>query len=262
MTARLWSATICLIALLFAGTATTQAQNAAKPTPGEPCCNITSINSNGVVTAKNNQTNQTFQFRVKDRAVLQGLHVGQNVWANFGANAVALAANGEPCCGITSSALKGPAVTATVNPGTPCCDVVPNAALGSHLGQLVVAFPQGADFGISIINVYAADGRTRLQGGTGNQSWQFTPGTYVVEINGVRVPNVQVKAGSDTRVRVGVLQVKAGGNTIADVLDASGRRLDGHMGGFGMGLPPGTYRVQINGQSEAVQVQAGATTTY
>ncbi len=66
---------------------------------------------------------------------------------------------------------------------------MPNASLGSQ-GELVVAFPQGAD-----------------------------------------VPNVQVKAGSDTRVRVGVLQVKAGSNTIADALDASGRKLDGVQAG-------------------------------
>ena len=144
----------------------------------------------------------------------------------------------------------------------PCCDFVPNASLGSHLGQLVVAFPQGADVGISIVNVYKADGQTKLQGGIGNQSWQLTPGTYSVEISGVRLPNVEVKAGSDTRVRVGVLLVKVGGNTIADVLDASGRKLDGHMGGFAMGLPAGSYGVRIDGQTRPVQIQAGTTTNY
>src|SRR5690242_1619501 len=134
----------------------------------------------------------------------------------------------------------------------PCCEFVPNASLGSQ-GELVVAFPQGADAGISIVNVYEADGQTKLQGGIGNQSWQLTPGTYSVEISGVRVANVQVKAGSDTRVRVGVLQVKAGSNTIADVLDAGGRKLDGHIGGFAIGLPAGSYGVRINGQTQPVQ---------
>lgn len=143
----------------------------------------------------------------------------------------------------------------------PCCEFVPNASLGSQ-GELVVAFPQGADVGISIVNLYKADGQTKLRGGIGNQSWQLTPGTYSVEISGVRVPNVQVKAGSDTRVRVGVLQVKAGGNTIADVLDTSGRKIDGHMGGFVIGLPAGSYGVRINGQTQPVQIQAGTTTNY
>ncbi len=101
--------------------------------------------------------------------------------------------------------------------------------------------------GITIVNV-------------GSQSWPLTPGTYSVEISGVRVPDVQVKAGSDTRVRVGVLQVKAGSNTIADVLDASGRKLDGHMGGFAIGLPAGSYGVRINGQTQPVQ--AGTTANY
>lgn len=142
-----------------------------------------------------------------------------------------------------------------------CCELVPNASLGSQ-GKLVVAYPQGADAGISVVNVYKADGQTKLQGGIGNQSWQLTPGTYSVEISGVRVPNVPVKAGSDTRVRVGVLQVKVDGNTIADVLDASGKRLDGHMGRFAIGLPAGSYGVRINGQTQPVQVQAGATTSY
>ena len=148
------------------------------------------------------------------------------------------------------------------NNANPCCEFVPNASLGSHMGELVVAFPKGADVGISVVNVYKADGQTKLQGGIGSQSWQLTPGTYSVEISGVRLPNVEVKAGSDTRLRVGVLEVKPGSNTIADVLDASGRKLDGHMGGFAIGLPAGSYGVRINEQTQPVQVQDGTTTNY
>ena len=136
------------------------------------------------------------------------------LWMLLSANVVAAGCNG-----------------AKPDTANPCCEFVSNASRGSQ-GALVVAFPQGADVGISIVNVYKTDGQTKLQGGIGSQSWRLTPGTYSVEISGVRVPNVPVKAGSDTRVRVGVLRVKAGGDTIADVLDASGRKIDGHLGGL------------------------------
>jgi hypothetical protein len=150
----------------------------------------------------------------------------------------------------------------TLNLGTLCCQIVANPALGSHLGQLVVAFPEGADAGGTEITVYKADAQTKVQGGWGNQHWELWPGTYAVEINGIRVSGVTVQAGHETRVRVGTLRVKAGGGTEVDVLDTGGKKIKGNWGTFALGLPPGSYKVQIAGESQAVTVREGQITNF
>ncbi|HUJ30860.1 MAG TPA: hypothetical protein VLY23_06230 [Candidatus Acidoferrum sp.] len=102
--------------------------------PGEPCCDITSINtSTGVVTAKVNATGQTFQFNAG--SVLSQLHVGQAIYANLATKQVSLD-GAAPCCGIisvgaapvdgvrTAAPVDGARVAkGAVNPATPCCDI-------------------------------------------------------------------------------------------------------------------------------------------
>jgi len=58
---------------------------------GEPCCNITGINTKtGVVTARVNATGQVFYFRLNDPAQLKSIHVGQAIYANTAAKQVSL----------------------------------------------------------------------------------------------------------------------------------------------------------------------------
>ena len=82
------------LAVLFVSSAATA--HLAGQNPAAPCCNITSVNANGLVTAQEIRTGSRFQFRVADKAVLAGLHVGQQVWADFAKQAVALAAGATP----------------------------------------------------------------------------------------------------------------------------------------------------------------------
>ncbi len=52
--------------------------------PGEPCCQITSINgTSGVVSATDKSTGQSFRFFVKDSALLSSLKEGQQIVADF-----------------------------------------------------------------------------------------------------------------------------------------------------------------------------------
>ncbi len=56
-----------------------------------PCCTITGINTKtGIVTARVNSTGQTFQFAVKNAAVLNSLKVGQGIYANLPAKQASL----------------------------------------------------------------------------------------------------------------------------------------------------------------------------
>lgn len=65
---------------------------------GTPCCSITSVNQkSGVVKAKALDGSRTFQFTVKDKSALSQLHVGQEVYGDFGTNKVSID-GAEPCC--------------------------------------------------------------------------------------------------------------------------------------------------------------------
>jgi hypothetical protein len=67
---------------------------------GDPCCNIVSIDKRtGLVTARNLQTGQTFQFTAKNAALLNTLRIGQKVAADFASGQVSVDRS-EPCCNI------------------------------------------------------------------------------------------------------------------------------------------------------------------
>lgn len=77
-------------------------QRLGAPTPPPPCCSVTAIDSgSGIVTAKENATSRTFEFRVTNAALLATLHPGSPVYANFTAKQVSLDGN-TACCPITS----------------------------------------------------------------------------------------------------------------------------------------------------------------
>jgi len=148
-------------------------------------------------------------------------------------------------------------------PASPCCSVVVNGALTGRLGRLVVAFPAGANAGSSRVDVFKAGETASLQTGYGAQSLDLLPGTYSVVISGARVEGVSIQSGHETRLRVGILRINAGGSTRADVLDAEGKTaITGGYGAQVIGLPVGTFRVQIAGQSAAIMIQDGKITDF
>src|SRR5882724_690538 len=64
---------------------------AAKTDIPAACCEITAIDkAKGVVTARERNNGRTVEFKVSDSAVLQKLHVGQAVHANFDGRQVSL----------------------------------------------------------------------------------------------------------------------------------------------------------------------------
>jgi hypothetical protein len=147
----------------------------------------------------------------------------------------------------------------TVHGAEPCCSVVANAALKGRLGRVVVAFPDGAVPKNTRVDVLK-DGKV-LQSGYGSQHWELLSGTYEVSISGKRVSNVTVKAGHDTTVKVGILRVSAGKDTRVDVLDG-GNKLTGGYGSQVIGLPLGSYDIQIAGQTERVTISEGTVTDF
>lgn len=62
-------------------------------------------------------------------------------------------------------------------------------------------------------------------------------------------------------MKVGVLRVSAGKDTRVDVLDA-GNKLTGGYGGQIIGLPLGSFDIQVAGQTEQVTISEGKVTDF
>lgn len=145
------------------------------------------------------------------------------------------------------------------SPGA-CCSVVPNSTMTGRLGRLVVTYPEGTDAQARID--VSREGKPATNG-YGNKAFELLPGSYSVVISGKQVDNVTVQSGHDTKVKVGVLRVTAPGGTRVDVLDMDGKtNLTNGYGNKQFGLPIGTVRLQIAGQSEAVTIQDGKITDF
>lgn len=110
---------LCTGVLLVGAADAVQAQRTKSSTDGEPCCAITAIDAaKGIATARD-KAGKTFQFSVKDAALLKSLRVGQAVFADFTTGKVRIH-GAEPCCGIVSA---NPATSAGMTPGEPCCAI-------------------------------------------------------------------------------------------------------------------------------------------
>src|SRR5947207_14327091 len=243
------SALLALTTLIAASLAISNPATATQANPADACCNIVSINANGVVSARQ-ADGRVFQFQVADKTLLASLHIGQPVWADFAANQVTLKYGAQPCCGIAARPIGPVDGARPIGPvdgakqlqpagGTPCCQVVTNPAVTGRMGRLVVAF--AANAGSSRVDVFKAGETASLQGGYGAQSLDLLPGSYSVVISGARVEGVSIQSGHETRLRVGILRINAGGSTRADVLDAEGKTaITGGYGAQVVGLPVGT----------------------
>jgi len=144
-----------------------------------------------------------------------------------------------------------------------CCDVVVNAAMIGRLGRLLVEFPQGADARHTRIVVFKAGETNAIQDHWGTSTFELLPGTYAVSISDKRVEGVTVQAAHDTRVRVGMLRISAGKDTHVLLMDTDKKTtLVDFWGARTVGLPVGTFHVNIAGQLEAVTIHIGKITDF
>ncbi len=156
-------------------------------------------------------------------------------------------------------------VTPTIYEAEPCCGIVANPELKGRLGRIVVAYPANADFKSAgpRTDIHKAGDAKRLRTDYGNFAVEMTPGTYDLNISGQAVAGVVVEPRSDTVVKVGVLRLNGTGNTRFDLFPGGGKKaLQTLYGQSAVGLPPGTYEVEVNGQRELVTIGAGRITEY
>jgi hypothetical protein len=146
-------------------------------------------------------------------------------------------------------------------------EIVPSAKMKGRLGRIVFDFPEktkaSSGTHVAVLKGGAKKGDTPVHGGYGKQSYDLLPGTYAVVISGKLVDGAAVKSGHETRPIVGVLRLNADSSTALKILDADKKtELYGGYGSADVGLPVGTYHVQVAGQTEEVKVEAGKVTEF
>jgi hypothetical protein len=238
-----------------------------------PCCGITGISADGLVTAQETGSKRVFQFQVNDKALLVSLHVGQAIHADFGTQKVSVDGI-QPCCSIVSGAATS-AISTAAQPAQPCCNITgmanglvtaqetgsarvfqfqvnDKALLSSlHVGQTI-----HADFGTQKVSV---DGITPC--------CSIVSGGAAAAISTAAQPltpccNIVANAALTGRLGRLVIAFPEGANASgAHVVVSTAqdqKEIANAYGNQSLDLLPGTYAVSVNNMRvDGVTIQAG-----
>ena len=145
-------------------------------------------------------------------------------------------------------------------------ETVANPAMKGRLGRIVFKFPEGSKCDNTHVAVLKGGSKAKdkpIQGGYGNASYEVMPGTYAVLVAGKLVDGGQVKSAHETMPVVGVIRLNADSNTAMKIFDADKKtEVYTGYGSADVGLPIGTYHVQVAGQMEEVKVEPGKITEF
>jgi hypothetical protein len=144
--------------------------------------------------------------------------------------------------------------------------VTPNPDMKGRLGRVVFKFPEGSKCDSTHVAVLKGGSKVKdkpIQAGYGNASYELMPGTYAVVVAGKLVDGGEVKSKNETFPQVGALRLQVGNETQVKVLDADGKtEVYSGYGSADVGLPVGTFKVSVAGQTEDVKVEAGKVTEF
>ena len=157
----------------------------------------------------------------------------------------------------TSSAQQPSVRETTSLGGNSCCELVANSQLTDQ-GRVVVNFPAGLNLSHTMVYVYQPGAPMQVALSTGNGIFPLPPGHYDVGIYTIRLAGVPVRAGFDTRVKVGALRVSTDNATTYRVLSAADQHeLAKGYGNSVFGLPVGQYVLRLKQDDKLVVIQDG-----
>jgi hypothetical protein len=164
------------------------------------------------------------------------------------------------CAALASAHCERAADTPLATTGG-CCELTPNAALREGIGRIVVGYPSDGASSTRIEVLARGEAGKRVGEDYGDVSFELEPGTYDLTLGGRHVRGVAVRAGHDTRIRVGVLHVHATQGTAVELIDhADGERVASGYGETQYGLPVGPVTVEVTGQRDTAQIEDGKVT--
>ena len=241
---------VCLAAALtVVATAPAGGQTKPRVDPGQPCCNIVSIDgAAATATAKNAATGQLLTFAVTDKTLLQSLRIGEPIYFNARTRQVSVN-NETPCCGLVSMSVSRP-VTGILPPyDIKSTNILPP----SELKPTKITPPEG----LKPANALPPNDL---------KPTNAFPPEGVAPVDGIRAvdpayPCCNIVANSALNSHMGRVVVNfpagAAGMTITDVMRGT-EKVDGWMGSGQLVVAPGRYTVVIaNRPVTGVVVEGG-----
>ncbi len=135
---------------------------------------------------------------------------------------------------------------------------VTNPSLKGANGLLVISLPVEVASMVCMIS-HTGDAKN-LYTIHNSTSKEFAPGSYDVTFWGIKIPNVIVEKGKETRIFAGVLNSSVRG--LWEVFTTDGQKIFASGSPKVVALPPGNYVVKIKGNDLKTTVNDGKVTMF
>ena len=137
-------------------------------------------------------------------------------------------------------------------------EIKQNLTAKGATGRIFINLPKDAECTITISEPAT---ERQVYFTVNDRSFSLVPGTFNIQIAGSMVKNVPVQKGMDTRIKAGVLNVVASGTwTLYD--EKKDRQVYFYTTPRKIGLPIGTYQLEINGTMQQVVIKDGETVDF
>ena len=132
-------------------------------------------------------------------------------------------------------------------------EIKPNLAAKGATGRLFINIPKDAE---CVITISQPVTERQVGYSVKDRIFSLVPGTYDVTVSGKKTKDVIVQKGMDTRIKGGALNVVATGIwTLFD--EKKDRQVYYSINPKKIGLPIGTYQLEINGTMQQILIKDG-----
>ncbi|HWP30556.1 MAG TPA: hypothetical protein VNK96_02350 [Fimbriimonadales bacterium] len=139
-------------------------------------------------------------------------------------------------------------------------EITPNSKLRGVTGRLIAKFPERTDSGARFFHVYKAGTKEEVHPTT-TEPLLLPQGEYDVRVVDVILAKVPIKAGHDTRIKIGAVTFAGGGNTVYHVYDAKGEKELFVMAANQVRpMPVGKYAVKMGSTLVQFEIKDGEVT--
>ena len=137
-------------------------------------------------------------------------------------------------------------------------EIKPNLAARGATGRLFINIPKDAE---CVITISQPVTERQVVYSISDRSFSLVPGTYDVTVSGKKTKDVIVQKGMETRIKGGALNVVATGTwTLYD--EKKDRQVYYSVSPKKIGLPVGTYQLEINGTMQEIKIKDGETVEF
>lgn len=134
----------------------------------------------------------------------------------------------------------------------------PDSSLTGSTGRVYLDLSANVE---CVIFIYNAGTNKEIAGTTKDRQFFLAPGRYDIKISSVKMEQIEVQKGMDTRIKAGILNVSS--PTAWALYDENKKiRIIGSSGAKKIGLPVGNYQLQTSGSFHPVTIKDGETVNF